>query len=178
MKGRNQVLILPVVLHNAQGTGYLQKGFKAQCSNSEGHIKAGSTEISKGRLRVRKFAETVASSGTSSQTALRYAPSISSSEITNLILRSGTVFYPRGRPDDDLKKRGEKLKKTIASTARTHLSAASRKRKPTSNPDAVYTVDEDLCQAVIEEMQYRIDSIKRFDDPSRSVISALPLLIF
>jgi len=82
------------------------------------------------------------------------------------------VFYPKGRLNDDLKKRGEKLKKAIALASRAHLSAASKKRKSSSNPDADYIVDEDLCYAVIEEMQFRIDSIRRFDDPSRSVIFA------
>jgi len=95
-----------------------------------------------------------------------FLPSYTLAEVNG----SGTVFYPRDRLNDDLKKRGEKLKKFVLTTAQSHLSAASKKRATISHPPADYVVDEDLCQAAMEAMQFRFDSIRRFEDPMRCVI--------
>jgi len=76
---------------------------------------------------------------------------------------SGTVFYPRERMQDDTKKRGDKIKKFMLTTAREHIGAASKKKANASEVPTDYFVDEDLCQAVMEILWFRFDSIRRLE---------------
>ena len=83
----------------------------------------------------------------------------------------GTVFYPYSK--EDVRKKGEKVTSAIIVRARDFLSPEAKKKSVSSaSPGAQakaggmeYEVDEELCQAIMMELQFQVEpAFRRFDE--------------